>query len=102
MNSPVVSMSQGIANLINEMDVITRLDRIERKLDLLASKPAEKDFYSTAEVAAAAKKTEYTVREWCREGRVRAEKRPCGRGATREWMISRNELSRLLNEGLLP
>jgi len=47
-------------------------------------------------------KAEFTVREWCRQGRVEAGKRPCGRGRSREWTVSHKELTRLRNEGLLP
>ena len=47
-------------------------------------------------------KTAYSVREWCRYGRVRAEKRACGRGTSQEWVITHEELTRLRNEGLLP
>ncbi len=42
------------------------------------------------------------MREWFRLGRIRAEKRPCGRGRSQEWMINHDELTRIRNEGLLP
>jgi len=44
----------------------------------------------------------YQVREWCREGRIRAEKRPVGRGRHKEWMVSHDELIRYESQGLLP
>ena len=53
-------------------------------------------------VAAIVERSPYSVREWCRLGRVRAEKRRCGRGTSKEWMISHEELTRIRNEGLLP
>jgi hypothetical protein len=40
----------------------------------------------------------WTVREWCRHGRVRAKKRV----GTDRWVISKEELDRLMNHGLLP
>lgn len=84
----------------------SRLDRCERKLDLLIERlvdqPAEKDFYTTAEVAAVVRRSEYTVRDWCRKRRIQAVKRACGRGTSKEWMVSNAELSRLMSEGLLP
>ena len=79
-----------------------RLTRIEAALDALVSQRTRKESYSTAEVAAILGRAEFTVREWCRLGRVRADKRACGRGATREWMISDEELQRIQNQGLLP
>lgn len=83
-------------------DLITRLDRIEQTLELLVKERTIKEYYSTKEVAELLGKAEFTVREWCRNGRIWAEKRPCGRGNSKEWMISYEELTRVRNEGLLP
>ena len=83
-------------------DLTTRLARIEQTLDLLVQRRTIKDWYSTAEVAQLLGKAEFTVREWCRLGRVRAEKKQCGRGIASEWIISHEELTRIRNEGLLP
>jgi hypothetical protein len=84
------------------MSVEERLERIEQLLATLVEQRTVKDWYTTAEVCRILGRTEYTVREWCRLGRVRAEKRPCGRGRSREWMLSHDELLRIQNEGLLP
>ena len=83
-------------------DLTTRLVRIEQTVDLLVQQRTIKDWYSTAEVAQLLGRAEFTVREWCRLGRVRGEKKQCGRGVAGEWMISHEELSRIRNEGLLP
>jgi hypothetical protein len=83
-------------------EVLTRLRRIELLLARLIEQRVAKEWYSTAEVAGILSRAEFTVREWCRLGRVRAEKRPCGRGQAGEWMISHAELTRVQNEGLLP
>jgi transposase len=82
--------------------VVERLDRIEATLQLLVEKQATKDWYSTAEVAQILGKAEFTVREWCRQGRVRAEKKGSGRGKYQSWVISHPELLRIQKEGLLP
>lgn len=79
-----------------------RLDRIEALLRALVEQRTVKDFYTTAEAAEVLRRAEWTVREWCRLGRVHAEKRACGRGASQEWIISHAELERIRNEGLLP
>lgn len=71
-------------------------------LDLLISQRTVKDFYSTAEVAEMLKKAEFTVREWCRNGRVNATKQGSGRGKYQAWVISHEELQRLQQDGLLP
>ena len=58
--------------------------------------------YSPAEVAVILNKRPYTVREWCRHGRIKAHKRPWGRGNEGEWEITHQELERIRNHGLLP
>ena len=83
-------------------DLTARLNRIEQTLDLLVQQRAVKEWYSTAEVAKILSKAEFTVREWCRLGRVKAEKKKCGRGVASEWIVSHAELTRVRNEGLLP
>ncbi len=83
-------------------DLAARLDRIEQTLTLLVQQRTVKDWYSTAEVAKLLGKAEFTVREWCRLGRVRAQKKKCGRGVSSEWIISHEEVTRVGNEGLLP
>lgn len=83
-------------------DLLERLERIEASLTLLLSRNTVKDFYSTGEVAEILTKAEFTVREWCRLGRVHAEKRLGGRGNSQEWVIAHQELLRIQREGLLP
>jgi hypothetical protein len=79
-----------------------RLGRVEAVLDLLARQRTAKELYTTAEAARILGKAEFTVREWCRLGRVHARKRACGRGRTQEWVVSHGEVERVRNEGLLP
>ena len=85
-----------------EHEFCKRLERIEAAIQQLRSQPVNKDWYGTEEVAERTGHSPYTVREWCRFGRVRASKRRCGRGNSKEWMISHSELERFKNEGLLP
>jgi hypothetical protein len=70
--------------------------------DLLVSQRQIKNFYTTAEVAQMLGKAEFTIREWCRRGRARAEKQGSGRGKHQAWVIAHEELQRLQREGLLP
>jgi hypothetical protein len=87
----------------DNIDALTaRLDRIEQTLVLLVEQRTIKEWYTTAEMAKLLGKAEFTVREWCRLGRVRAQKKKCGRGVASEWIISHEELTRVRNEGLLP
>ena len=79
-----------------------RLDELHALLNVLVQQGTVKDWYSTAEVAQVLGKAEFTVREWCRLGRIRAEKRRSGRGAFPAWVISHDELARYQREGLLP
>jgi len=79
-----------------------RLDRIEALLTSVAEQRTAKEFYSTAEIAEILGRAEFTVREWCRNGRAKASKRLTGRGNSKEWILSNEELLRIQNEGLLP
>lgn len=87
---------------MNNEDIAERLGRIENSLQQLTTQRLMKEYYSTSEVARLVKRSEFTVREWCRLGRIAAEKRACGRGRSREWMIPHDELLRFQCEGLLP
>lgn len=76
---------------------------IQREVrDLLVNQRTVKDFYSVEEYAALVGKSEYTCREWCRRGRIRATKKGSGRGKYQSWAISHEELLRYQKEGLLP
>jgi hypothetical protein len=59
------------------------------------------EWYSTDEFARLVAKAEFTVREWCRHGRIKAQKRLSGRGNSPAWVISHEELLRYQREGLL-
>lgn len=82
--------------------LLERLERIEATLSRLVCQKLVKEYYSTSEVAEILERAEFTVREWCRLGRVHAEKRLTGRGNSQEWIIAHEELTRIQNEGLLP
>ena len=82
--------------------VEAKLVRVESALDLLVKQQTVKEWYLTKDVALILRKKEYTVREWCRLGRVHAQKLRNGRGNQGEWRISHEELIRIQNEGLLP
>jgi hypothetical protein len=84
------------------MSIEERLDELKSILTAILKREAVKDYYSTDEFARIVGKAEFTVREWCRHGRVQAEKRMSGRGAYSSWCISHQELLRYQREGLLP
>lgn len=73
-----------------------KLRRIESLLEHLLEQRLVKEWYTTSEVAKALNRAEYTVREWCREGKVAARKTSNGRG----WLIGNQELQRLRNHGV--
>ena len=91
-------------NVATEADngIAERLERIEALVRQLAGREPTKEWYTTAEAAKHLGKRPFTVREWCRLGRVHAEKSVCGRGFDSEWMIAHEELNRIRNHGLLP
>ena len=87
--------------MATDLDLAERLERIETLLQSLLKERTIKEWYTTAEVAKLLSKAEFTVCEWCRLGRVRAQKKKCGRGVASEWIISHEELVRVQNQGLL-
>ena len=82
--------------------LLARLDRIESALMSLVERQAVKDWYTTEEVGKALGKSDYTVREWCRQGRIKGEKKGSGRGRYQSWVVSHSELQRVQKEGLIP
>lgn len=83
------------------MTVEQRLEKIESLLLALIDRGQVREFYTTEEFAHAVGKGEFTIREYCRLGRLRAAKRHSGRGAHTAWAISHEELQRYQREGLL-
>jgi hypothetical protein len=82
-------------------DLMTSLKELHAKVDTLMEARRIKDWYTTADVAQIVGKSEYTVREWCRFGRINAVKRKSGGGPHAAWVISHDELQRYEREGLL-
>ena len=89
-------------NAEQEMVLIQRLDRIESVLTALLERETVKEWYSVDEFARLVGKAEFTCREWCRLGRIRGEKKGCGRGKHQSWVVSHDELLRYRRDGLLP
>jgi len=84
------------------MTVEERLEKIESLLVSLVEREQVKEWYTTAEFGRAVNKAEFTIREYCRLFRLRAEKRQSGRGAYPQWVLSHAELERYRRNGLLP
>jgi len=68
---------------------------------MLAGPKEVRECYTVEEVATMVSKTPYTVREWCRHGRINAVKRSERRGGSELWSIPAEEVARYKNEGLL-
>ena len=83
------------------MSVEERLDNIEAMLVTLVKRQTVKDFYEIEEFAKIVGKSCFTCREWCRLGRIHADKKLSGRGAYARWVVSHQELLRYQREGLL-
>lgn len=93
----------AVVSLLEELS--SRCEAIESTLGELLSRfdgqPA-RDYYTVTEAAEAMGRAPYTVREWCRLGRLNASKALSGRGIDGEWRISNEEMQRWRREGLLP
>jgi transposase len=86
---------------VSDDELNGRLDRLEGLLAVLVERERTKEWYSTEEVGRLLGRSEYTVREWCRQGRIRGEKKGSGRGRYQSWVVSHTELLRVQREGLL-
>ena len=84
------------------MSVEERLEKIEAMLVTLVERQQVREWYTTHEFARATGKAEFTIREYCRLGRLKAEKRQSGRGAHPQWVLSHATLEHYRRNGLLP
>jgi hypothetical protein len=84
------------------MTLEERLEKIEALLASLVERQQVRQWHTTQEFAKAVGKAEFTIREYCRLGRLCAEKRQSGRGAHSQWVLSNAELLRFQREGLRP
>jgi hypothetical protein len=82
-------------------EILMRLERLEAMLTILVERRQGREWYTTDDFARIVGKAEFTVREWCRRGRIHAEKKDSGRGAYASWVIPHAELLRFQREGLL-
>src|SRR5213595_3443951 len=94
---PGAERCAGIAMTIEE-----HLEKIEQMLTVLVQRQQVREWYTIDEFARLVGKAEFTVRAWCRLGRIHAKKKQSGRGAHAAWVISHEELERFRREGLLP
>ena len=79
-----------------------QLDRIEALLRRWSDQQPRREWYTVAEFAAIATLAPFTVRKYCRDGRLNAQKRGVTRGQTSEWVLSHEEYLRYERDGLLP
>ena len=75
---------------------------IKANVTTLVERQTIKAFYTTEEFARIVNRRPFTVREYCRSGRLKASKQESGRGAHPTWVISHEELQRYQREGRLP
>jgi len=87
------------SNMQEILDCLTRLEskitEVVSRLDRLESKPPQKESWSPEELAGVLHRKPYTVREWCRLKRIRAEKDKY----SRLWRVPDSEAQRLLAGG---
>jgi hypothetical protein len=87
---------------MTEQELAEHILSIEGKLSMLVERQQVRDWYTTLDFAQAVGKKEFTIREYCRLGRLLAEKRQSGRGSYSQWVLSHAELERYRRNGLLP
>ena len=101
--TPTPDVSADVRSVITDVsDVVAKLERLEYLLEALVAREAVREYYTTAQFAAAVGKAEWTIRRYCATGRLRAIKRQSGRGASKDWALGHDELLRYQKNGLLP
>jgi hypothetical protein len=85
-----------------EQSISEKLDNILGLLTILHNERQVRDHYTVMQFAQRVERDPFTVREWCRHGRIRAAKKGSGRGRYQAWVISHAELLRFEQEGLFP
>jgi hypothetical protein len=85
-----------------EMSIEEMLRELRAMVLLLVQRETVKDFYEIEEFAKIVGKSCFTCREWCRLGRISADKKLSGRGAYARWVVPHSEILRYQKEGLLP
>jgi hypothetical protein len=96
--SRLVSGVEQLANALNLIEKrLGNLEDMVAKMRLaMTERQAEKEWYSTAELAKLLDKSDFTVREkWCNQGRIECEKDP----DSGKWRIPASEVCRLRNAG---
>ena len=71
------------------------LSRIEKGMKVSQAASPDKHAYTVSEVAELTNLSEWTVRNACNKGRIKAQK-----GPDEKWRIPRDELVKIQNEGL--
>jgi hypothetical protein len=99
--TPILERLEEMRDLKESLKTIEdAVARIDRGLD--RGDRAPQRWFKVKEVAATLNRDEFTVREWCRLGRIVAKNRGEKRGRHFTWPVAANELERYRNEGLLP
>lgn len=98
------SECQRVFQLLSNVELY--LTQIEERLAAVtenapAVNSTRREYYGVAEFAKLVGKSEYTVREWCRLFRIKAEKCESGHGDYKAWKIPADELTRYRDHGLL-
>jgi hypothetical protein len=101
MSADIMTLLTGMKTMLTEMRA--ELTAIHAEIRHRPKNlPEPRQFYNVEEVAEKVGRSSPTVREWCRHGQINAVKRTERRGSTALWSISDQEVSRYLNDGLLP
>jgi hypothetical protein len=103
----LVAELEALKEAVRRLEIATeansrKLDALMLAIDKLPGNQLDKEFYTVDEFAARFKRSPYTCREYCRHGRLRATKQRSGRGKYCAWVISRAEVLRFEEEGMLP
>jgi hypothetical protein len=84
-----------------ESDLLQVVRELQSQLSTF-NLPRQREWHTVEQFAELVNREPFTVREWCRHGRIHANKKGRGPAKNRAWAIPTSELLRFEREGLLP
>jgi excisionase family DNA binding protein len=100
----IVESISRLSDAIERYESPEMLTQILQKafMSLASHGTFDRESYSTDEAAQLLDRSRYTIREACRLGRIKATRAKDRRGGVGEWRIAREEIRRILDDGLPP
>lgn len=102
IESRLDEISHLLSRIPDSSQSLEILRRSESLLNDLADSAVTREWYTVLQLAERWDKSTYTIADWCRTGRLLAERANSGHGPHKSWRIAHEEVRRYEREGLRP